>query len=244
MLATRSRGELEDVTELIQARTDGFWQAVVWPEAGEATVYRHTVNASPTVRRRSQDGGGRACRAVRRYALANKLDALVTLTFRRAVRSESEVRSQLRTLLAHARKNVALPFPYVSVIEQHARHGLHVHLLVPHEVADVLTKAWRHGFANTRRYETADGIRRGAAYVAKTFGGSRNGAHRYEVAQGFQPVAERLETPDRAGVWRRVISRMGGNPTRVIDFLSSGWAVWLAWWDGIANPHRMSPIRT
>lgn len=245
-------GELEEVTELARVsvtsaeREDGQWQAVFWEDAGEATVYRYSAPSRTCKRKtRTQDGGSRARRSIRRYALANGLDSLLTLTFRNRVADHGEVVQLLRRALAETRKRVGGSFAYVRVIESHKNgHGLHVHLLVEARAASALARSWKHGFVHQRRYETRDGIRRGAAYVSKTFDGERGGQHRYEVAQGFRPIAQRIQMPSRDDVWRWLTDRMGHAPSRVLDFLAAGWAVWIAWWDELTvTRHASSRIR-
>jgi hypothetical protein len=125
-------------------------------------------------------------------------------------------------------------FPYIYVIEEHdGGHGLHVHVLTTSPGADALARAWVSGHVNVGRLGSKEDIRRGAAYLSKSFSGRRGGAHRYEVGRGFSPHSVRIQARDRRQVWLALAACMGSEPSEVLSFAPLGWLVWLAWWNTV-----------
>ena len=231
---------LDGVTKL-DISPDEQWYGLLWPEAGEAVVFgAFGRGQSGTHRGDVKDGGPRARRNVRRYTLANRLNRLVTLTFREAERSSKRARRRLKHCLAECRRMLGAAFPYIAVQEQHpGGHGIHLHLLTTSWVADRLVRAWPYGMiVQSKHLRSKAAMRRGANYVAEMFDGSRGGAHRYEVGQGFAPFCLKVSSPFKSEVWARLCELMAGNPSLVWSFVSMGWSVWLAWWDpplGVEN---------
>lgn len=143
------------------------------------------------------------------------------------------------------------PMPYVWVSEWHpGGHGLHVHFAVGRFVPRRLIEAaWGRGFVHIKRLSHlpvgsgAWGEARLAArylskYVSKAFDADESarsaGLHRYEVAQGFQPKAVRLEGRSAADLIVQACRVMGSEPQVFwSSALEEDWkappAVWMAW---------------
>jgi hypothetical protein len=161
----------------------------------------------------------RARTQVRRYCIANQLFRMWTLTYGAQLgpraTTHAQVVNDVANFVRQLRKN--LPgnprFAYVWVPELHA-DGVHyhVHFLVDRFVTPgVMEKSWGHGWVGVPKGKDKNGqpirgkgaIRRAAGYASKYVGKAYEdrsaGGHRYECAQGFQPVglevrAEQLST--------------------------------------------------
>jgi hypothetical protein len=108
---------------------------------------------------------------------------------------------------------------WVRVFERHKSGALHVHVIASGPVPKLrLARLWGHGFVDARRLgrpgESARAMARsGARYAAKYIGKNAiadSGDHRYEVRQGFQPVARRVQGWTDAEVWTDLVRAMGG----------------------------------
>lgn len=143
---------------------------------------------------------------MRRYAVANCLTRMWTLTYRGAgehdpARVKKDIARFVKKLRAYRGGGL---FPYLWVIEWHpGGHGLHVHLALTgfvHKAA--LEELWGRGFVNFSDRRTQAGkTMRGATlaaylgkslagYLAKGAVGECDGSHFYEVGQGFTPKSE------------------------------------------------------
>jgi hypothetical protein len=102
---------------------------------------------------------------------------------------------------------------------------LHVHFVIGQYVRHALVRdAWRRGIVDIRRIAVParssparESSRAAARYLAKYVSKSADdgravGAHRYEVAQGFQPRAVRLFDRDPDSLIERASARMGVAP--------------------------------
>jgi len=180
------------------------------------------------VRVASGDGSRQVRRAmttVRRYAKANGLDRLLTLTYRPPFCTDPEVlRTDLRRFIRRLRRELGCErFPYVWVPEFHA-DGIrfHAHLGLGRYIKrDRIERCWPHGNLDIRRItvrnkgsktERASRVAQYLTkYVSKAFADTAAiGCHRYDVAQRFQPKCERLvlDTEEHARQW--AIMMMGG----------------------------------
>ena len=202
--------------------------------------------------RAAAEGGRRARARLRRYCAANRLNRLGTLTYRGAGCHDPEtVREHLGEFFRSLRAGLgATPLPYVWVPEWHkSGHGLHAHFAVGQFVRRrLIEQAWGHGFVHIKllgnlpvgssslsEARVAAGYL--AKYVAKTFADPSArvlGLHRYDVAQGFQPLGVSLTGRSAADVIEQASSVFGSDPS--VEWSSStveDWqgppAIWAQW---------------
>jgi hypothetical protein len=134
------------------------------------------------------------------------------------------------------------PMPYVVVLEWHpGGHGLHAHMALPARFLEhgAMQRVWGHGFVHYRdRHGRRSGRRAGAralaAYVGKYVAKDPvrvEGGHRYEVAQGFQPV-----------VVRRSVGSLGAG-LQVARNAFVGESVELEWDSSLRLDWRGPPLR-
>ncbi|MHB1166468.1 MAG: rolling circle replication-associated protein [Candidatus Nanopelagicales bacterium] len=186
---------------------------------------------------------------MRRYCAANGLDRLGTLTYAGAgCHDPHDLRTDVGAFFRDLRASAGgRPLPYVWVPEWHpGGHGLHVHFAVGQFIRkSLIERSWGRGFVHIKRLSdmpvgasARDHARRAAGYlskyVSKTFDTSSAGLHRYEVAQGFQPRAVRLEGRTCADVVEQACHVMGSAPvTRWSSTDAEDWsgppAVWFQW---------------
>jgi hypothetical protein len=164
---------------------------------------------------------------MRRYAVANGLDRLGTLTYAEAHRSLEEVRTDIGEFFRRLRSMVGKPFAYAWVTEWHpGGHGLHVHFALGRYIHwSVIKAAWGLGIVDIRRRkdlqlgasavdEARHAARYLAKYVRKTFDDDRpSKLHRYDVAQGYQPEQVGFEGRTAEEVIHQASERMGGRPS-------------------------------
>jgi hypothetical protein len=122
----------------------------------------------------------------------------------------------------------------------------HVHFAVARYVGVGLIKeAWGHGFVHIKLLGdlsvgsgALEEARLAARYLAKYIGKALDdgpaGLHRYEVAQGFQPVARSLVGLGLDDVLGQAAAVMGAEPVLVWDSATDeAWAgphaVWASW---------------
>lgn len=233
----------------------GRWSFVLYPEAAEGGGSFRSVSSSPPAGRSldpmdSRDDAARRARGkVRRYCAANRLNRLGTLTYRgEGCHDPVALRSDVRGFFRRLRGEQDGAFPYLWVPEWHkSGHGLHVHFAVGRFIGQrSIERAWGYGFVHIKLLgdlPTGSGAlgeaRLASRYLSKYVGkdldvGEAAGMHRYEVAQGFQPRAFRLDgsTSDEVLGWAESV--MGAEATRVWRSRDQeDWAgppaVWAAW---------------
>jgi hypothetical protein len=192
----------------------------------------------------------RARGKVRRYCAANRLNRLGTLTYAPPFCTDPAVlRSDVAAFFRSLRDALGgEPFPYLWVPELHADgQRFHVHFAVGRFIPRrVIEAAWGHGFVHIKLLGNlpvgsgAWGEARLAArylskYVAKTFAeADLFGRHRYEVGQGFQPVAHRLAATSREEVIAAACESMGARPSQVwlsdeVEDWQGPPSFWVAW---------------
>ena len=241
----------------MRLETESLWALSLYPEAGEGggclSTRRSTISAGgpPNAERASEEAGRRARAKIRRYAAANKLNRLGTLTYRGVGCHEPLVlREHLASFFRELRDGLEVGrFPYVWVPQWHpGGHGLHAHFAVGRFVPrSLIAGAWGHGFVHIK---LLDGLpvgsgalaeaRLAARYLARYVGRDLDderrlaGLHRYEVAQGFQPAKIECYGESAEDVIERASGYMGSAPEHV--WLSSsveGWhgppACWAQW---------------
>lgn len=209
--------------------TDGAAFAVVYPDAGEACIVSRK-RSSGRLGKRERDplaGERRAVRKIRRYALANKLNRLVTVTFATPERDRDRTKTLVKRVLKKVRARLGCAFPYVRVIATHpGGHGLHIHFLMSAHAAELFQASWAHGHVNIKRLRGKRAVRKAAHYLSHDFD-TDVGGHRYDVAQGF-PVRRLLSRSSFPwNLYQFVNSLMGRDPDQERDY----GPVWVGWWD-------------
>jgi hypothetical protein len=248
-------------TKLVMPEVTVGWVLGLYPDAGEAggtfqyrARSRGCAQPGPALDpdRSGSEAARRARAKVRRYAAANRLDRLGTLTYKGdGLHDERALRRHVGHFFKRLRYEVVgEPYPYVWVPEWHKTdHGLHVHFAVDRFIDhDAMTVAWGRGFTHIKRLgnvkqEGSLSSARHAAgylskYVSKAFAQHERspGLHRYEVAQGFRPRVERIVAATREGAIEAASERMGRAPaTTWSSDEAKEWqgppTVWAAWDD-------------
>ena len=252
-----SRSSLEQRAKLVSPM--GYWEVRLYPRAGEVTgVFRSAREPDPASvpilpdrpAPMGHDGGRRAQGRMRRYAATNRLNRLGTLTYGGEGQHDPRaVRQDVGRFFRRLRGEVGGALPYLWVPEWHkSGHGLHVHFAVGRYIRrGWIEDAWGHGFVHIKLLgdlpagasslaEARRAARYLAKYVGKDLGGSLGGLHRYEVAQGFQPVPVVLYAPTMAEAVAKAADQMGAAPARVWQSSDDpDWgrppAVWAQWDD-------------
>ena len=200
--------------------------------------------------RAAVEGGRRAGVQIRRYCAANRLNRLGTLTYAEACHDQEQVRADVAEFFKRLRRGVAVkelpakirpgdPFPYLWVPEWHpGGHGLHLHFAVGRYIpAHLIKEDWGHGFIKIKQLNglsTGSGpleeARLAARYLAKYAAkdlddeARRFGLHRYEVAEGCQPVAVELRGRSPEELIEQASALVGCKPKRVS--YSGSWTEW------------------
>jgi hypothetical protein len=236
---------------------EALWALSLYPEAAEGggclSTRRSAIptGARPNAERAAEEAGRRARAKIRRYAAANRLNRLGTLTYRgEGCHDPLQLRDNLASFFRELRERIdGERFAYVWVPQWHpGGHGLHAHFAVGRFVPrKLIEQAWGHGFVHIK---LLDGLPVGsgelaesrlaarylARYVGRDLDDARRltGLHRYEVAQGFQPAKIECYGSSAEDVIDRASGYMGSAPERV--WLSSsveGWrgppACWAQW---------------
>jgi hypothetical protein len=235
------------------------WSLSLFPTAAEAGGCLRVPHArrggygEPDPDRVTHEAARRARTKIRRYAVANRLNRLGTLTYAGAgCHDPAQVRADVAWFFKTLRPALGnKPFPYVWVPEWHASgHGLHVHFAVARYVPQTLIRdTWGRGHVHIKLLgdlpvgsgslgESRLAARYLCKYVGKDFEDERRraGLHRYEVAQGFQPERTMLTGRTDHEVVKRASLHMGGSPSSVWRSSAvDGWhgppALWVAWND-------------
>jgi len=238
--------------------SESLWALSLYPEAGEGggslCVQRRAVvpvGGPPNVERAAEEAGRRARGKIRRYAAANGLNRLGTLTYAGSgCHDPLQLRDDLASFFRALRDRLGEGrFPYVWVPQWHpGGHGLHAHFAVGRYISRRLIEgSWGHGFVHIKLLsdlpvgsgalaEARQAARYLARYVGRDAEDERRlaGLHRYEVAQGFQPARIECYGATAEDAISRASGYMGSEPERV--WLSSsveGWhgppACWAQW---------------
>jgi hypothetical protein len=240
----------------MRLRAEPLWALSLYPDAGEGggclSVPRRVLPSGgpPNVERAAEEAGRRARAKIRRYAAANRLNRLGTLTYRGAGCHQPQLlREHLASFFRELRGGLGGPLAYVWVPQWHpGGHGLHAHFAVGRYVPRrLIERAWGRGFVHIKlldglpvgsgaRAEARLAARYLARYVGRDLDDERRvaGLHRYEVAQGFQPAKVECYGRSAEDVIERASGYMGSAPEWV--WLSSsveGWrgppACWAQW---------------
>src|SRR3954469_21178548 len=184
---------------------ESLWALSLYPAAGEGggclSVPRRALptGGPPNVERAQEEAARRARAKIRRYAAANRLNRLGTLTYRgEGCHDPIALRADLAGCFRELRAGLGSgALPYLWVPQWHpGGHGLHAHFAVGRFVPrGLIERAWAHGFVHIK---LLDGLPVGsgqlteallaarylARYVSHDVESERHltGLHRYEVA--------------------------------------------------------------
>lgn len=201
--------------------------------------------------RSRHEAGRRARTLMRRYAVANRCDKMITLTFAEECHDRDRFVSCLHAFWLDLRTALGgSPFPYAWVPEWHKSHGLHAHAAVSQYIPFTLIRdVWGRGRVRIERMSgapvgqsrsiVAERARICARYLAKYIGKALDddrrdlGRHRYEVAQGFQPPSVRIVGATRDEVYAQACELMGDAAERLWfspddAAFTAMWASWRA----------------
>jgi len=240
------------------AHEQARWTLSLYPTAGEAggafvSARRHRwvaggAGADPD--RARAEAARRARAKVRRYCAANLLNRFGTLTYGPPRCTDpAQLRDDLGGFFRSLRTALGgSPLPYVWVPEWHKDgEHLHAHFALARFVPrDLIASTWDRGFIDIRlrrgvpvgaspRDEARGAAKYLAKYVGKTFDHPHLfGRHRYDVAQGFQPQAQRLTGRTSGEVLDQACEVMGAAPERAWSSAEvEDWdrppAVWFSW---------------
>ncbi len=214
------RGAFGDLD--LQTNSD-HWDPVsfsVVPTAREATVTRR--RSKPRVSRTSrapspldnlaEDAARRGHREVRRYAVANGLRYLVTLTYRDVVALDRErLWKDVANFVRRLKRHVQTPFPYVAVVEDQGSRP-HIHVLLGFGDCNVIRHAWGgRGSVDVRPPNKFSSIRSLAGYITKGFKGAYGlPGHRYRTGRGFKPEVISGSATNMEEAREAAIVMMGG----------------------------------
>jgi len=202
--------------------------------------------------RAAEEAARRARGKVRRYCAANRLNRLGTLTYRgEGCHDRLILRGHVAVFFRRLRDGIGRgPFAYLWTAEWHKTgHGLHVHFAVGEYVRrGLIDEAWGHGFVHIKLLGdlpvgtgTVGQARKAAGYLSKYVGkafaedGRIPGLHRYEIAQGFEPVKVEVWGRTRGDAVREACRLMGGEVPSTVWTSEEveGWkappAVWVQW---------------
>jgi len=233
-----------------------FWTLRLYIDAAEAGAClrapqrRGRSRSEPDRERSALEAARRARGKIRRYCAANRLNRLGTLTYagdgcHDARRLRGDVGGFFRRLRGELGGEA---FPYLWVPEWHpGGHGLHVHFAVGRFIRQSLIReAWSRGHVHIKLLGdlpvgsgSLEEARLGARYLAKYAGKAIEddrplGLHRYEVAQGFNPLSVSCEGPTAEDVILTASAVMGSEPSQVWhSSRDDGWqgppVCWVAW---------------
>lgn len=220
------------------------WYSTALPECGEGSVYWYSHSPRASQRGAAADPEraqaaaiARARTRLRRYAVANRLEVLWTLTYApEALPDDLEgVWRDAEDFRRQVRKLVGQDVPLALVPERGgASDRLHLHFLAPRRALSVaqVEAAWRGRGWVSLRYRNGkrpgEGARarcrRVAAYLSAYLSPDQEGpgkralrdrafnGRRYSVTKGFQPVAVRMRARDVAEARAWLAERCGGVP--------------------------------
>lgn len=211
------QGAVTGCPSLLEGRTQKTqhlvqYRATIWPEAGECVVSANSLAQSRSLLDHGKKSTGyarmgdneqrvirRGRARLRRYAKANSLRFLSTLTYAEAAESVEEVQHDWRMFVQRLRR-AGYTDPWARVFERGKRNTqrLHGHFATSTPV-EHLAERWGHGFVAQVDHGEANPWQV-AAYLTKYLGKEALGSRMYDVARGFQPrrIEHECETPAHA----------------------------------------------
>lgn len=256
--AEGGRPSLVVSTQLVELG-QAYWQLGLYPGATEASGSFHPALArerSVVPRgegrdpaRSLQEASRRAGGRLRRYCAHNRLSRLGTLTYAgEGCFDQAEFRNDVAAFFRGLRGVLGQPFAYAWVPEWHpGGHGLHAHFALGRYVKwSLIRDTWGRGRVDIRQVRQrsmgagpVEDAREAGRYLAKYVGkamaeGRDFSLHRYDVAEGFQPIVELVRARSEAEVVAEACERMGRAPIRQWRSRDERqWfgppALWLAW---------------
>lgn len=182
----------------------------------------------------------RARAASRRYIKHNRLDILVTLTYRpdeSGLTSRSRCMGDGATFFRKVRATSGrMPYWYTAELHPDG-HGHHLHALLPHRLPpDLLARCWPHGRVDqpsgNYRYAGRSGTsphpraEAAADYCMKDWGTQKlgPGERLYRAAQGYRPEKIEFDSRSLSAALQGAADALDGCPLKLSD--SSGWEGW------------------
>jgi len=229
-------------------------RAKLYDTAKEAVVYvvverqgEPDPSRVPDEEESRRKAGQRAACKVRRFCKANGISRLWTLTYAVAVESRAQVMADVAEFARKLQGEFGR-MPYVYVPERGSKGRLHAHFGLGRYVPkERIAELWGHGYVDARRLGPDNAAAGRCAhylskYVGKSFSDKEideghdraKGDHRYEVAQGFQPVPLELEGDSLAEVRDEVVRLMGPPSSWWSSSECDSWygpPVWVLMWD-------------
>jgi hypothetical protein len=240
---------------------DAGWFFSLYPDAGEGgggfrSSYKPNrafvaKGSAADPERAAAEAGRRARSKLRRYCAANRLNRLGTLTYAKPCHDPQELRAHLGAFFRDLRSGLGgSPLPYAWVPEWHKTdHGLHAHFAVGQYIRQRLIKeVWGRGHVHIKLLGdlpvgsgALSEARKAAGYlskyVTKTFTDPESrvfGLHRYDVAQGFQPVRLALSGDSPGDVLAQASDYLNGPPvtqwsSASVEDWAGAPAIWAQW---------------
>ena len=238
--ASVKRGHSGSLVSATQFDEGTCWRGTLVPAAGEwsacfgsvAVVRGVSSDAPSDLEKGAKDRLRRAQKRIRRFAVANRLNRLITLTFE--FRPESDRVAVGEVSRFFRRVTYRFPrVPYVWTLEfGEQTRRVHAHALVGGLDATFLDSKWPLGRTDHVVYDLdATSLRTAAGYLANDLDrGPLHGGQAYRVAKGFQPegISLRGLRDPRSVIWE-ASHLMGADPTSVDD--SARGASLTAYWD-------------
>lgn len=187
-------------------------------EVSGARLLRHrsggAANESVPSGESARVAAARARAKVRRYAVSNGLDRLLTLTLARLL-EPVECAKRVRLLIRRCNRKLG-PFPYIWVLELGKKSArLHVHMLCQSAESRCLAQSWALGEADTRPLDGLEDVRAAAHYISKDFDRPPIVAQRYFASRRFNPRPVVLEAETLPALLRLAEIRIGWPPAEV-----------------------------
>jgi hypothetical protein len=220
---------------------NAHWSLNLYPDAREAGGTFITSRAYPRntglkgyakdPQRSAEEAARRASGRIRRYASANGLNRLGTLTYKGAgCHDQIQARQDISEFFISLRqltkgKNLA----YIWVPEWHPNgHGIHLHFAVGKYIKrSIIEESWPHGFVHIKLIgdlpahssvldESRIAARYLSKYVSKSFLDEKRifGKHRYDLAQGFKPPVVKMTGTSPYALLSLANEQMGRHPRR------------------------------
>jgi len=220
---------------------DAHWSLNLYPDAREAggtfitsrSYHRNTglKGYAKDPERSSVEAARRASGRIRRYASANGLNRLGTLTYKgEGCHDQLQARQDISEFFISLRElTKGKKLPYIWVPEWHPNgHGIHLHFAVGKYLKrSIIEASWPHGFVHIKLLgdlpsqssvltESRIAARYLSKYVSKSFLDEKRifGKHRYDLAQGFTPKVLNMTGTSPYALISLANEQMGRHPRR------------------------------